>query len=125
MRTSQIKSSYGKLMTTYKNMKVAEADAAKAKKKYEDQKSKMMDHMAHAGTATYKGNRGIVSLTEAEVPSVKDWNKFNKYVMKHKALDLLQRRVSVTAWRDRLEAGENIPGVDKFVKYSLRVAQSK
>lgn len=124
MSTAQIKSSYGKLMTAYNNMKIAEADASKTKKRYEELKAKMMDHMTHAGTATYKGTKGTVSMTEAEVPTVKDWDKFNTYVLKNKALDLLQRRVSTTAWRDRLEAGQKVPGVEKFTKYSLRVNRS-
>lgn len=106
-------------------MKEAETRATIAKSNYEEEKSKMLENMEYAGTATYKGDNGTISLTETVVPTVQDWGQFNKFVLKNAAFDLYQRRVSSTAWRDRLEAGEKIPGVLEYTRQNLRVTQSK
>tara|TARA_R110002167_G_scaffold185793_1_gene386565 strand:+ start:5841 stop:6218 length:378 start_codon:yes stop_codon:yes gene_type:complete len=125
MSVAKIKRNYDKLISSYKAMKEAETRATIAKSNYEEEKSKMLENMEYAGTATYKGDNGTISLTETVVPTVQDWGQFNKFVLKNAAFDLYQRRVSSTAWRDRLEAGEKIPGVLEYTRQNLRVTQSK
>lgn len=67
------------------------------------------------------GKVARVSTYNEEVNQVEDWDKFYTYVHKHKAYELLQRRVSNQAVEERLEAGEKLPGFKKFtiVKVSL------
>lgn len=125
MSVAKIKRNYDKLISSYKAMKDAETQATIAKGNYEAEKRKMLENMEYAGTATYKGDKGTISLTETTVPTVQDWEQFNKFVLKNEAFDLYQRRVSSTAWRDRLEAGEKIPGVLEYTRQNLRVNQSK
>lgn len=54
-------------------------------------------------------------------PRVVDWDAFRAYVSKHKAFELLQKRVSDEAIQERWDAGKEIPGVERFqvVKVSL------
>jgi len=57
----------------------------------------------------------IVELKEGEpAPTVRSWELFYKYIMDNNAFELLQKRVSPVAVREHWEAGEHIPGVDKF-----------
>ena len=75
-----------------------------------------------------KGTLASASVTRMTVPTVKDWTEVFKWVAKKKAWDLLEKRMARVAYRDRLEAGEVIPGVEPFVKVSLsltRVAGGK
>lgn len=51
---------------------------------------------------------------------VLDWAEMQEFILKHEALDLLQRRVSVAAARERLEAGEDLP-VEIEMKPALRL----
>lgn len=72
-------------------------------------------------TSTGKTESGSgYTLTENRVTSITDWPKFINYVIRNKATDLLQRRISSVAWRDRTEDGARVPGIDVFHKWGLR-----
>lgn len=60
------------------------------------------------------GKLARVTVTSKEVPVVKDWPAFYKYILKHKSFDLLQRRLSDAAVKSRIEDGERLPGVETF-----------
>lgn len=66
---------------------------------------------------------GLVCEAKFEdVPQIKDWGAFEKYILRHKRLELLQRRVSPVAWRALLEElGTAVPGVVPFSKRKLSV----
>lgn len=52
------------------------------------------------------GITGAVARVQIEVvekPQVKDWEKFNAYVVKNQRFDLLQRRINETAVEDTME----------------------
>ena len=55
-----------------------------------------------------------VAVVTKEVPQVKDWAKFYAYVAKTKQFELLQKRLSDGAIKERWEAGKAIPGVESF-----------
>lgn len=56
-------------------------------------------------------------------PQVEDWPSFYAYVAKTKSFDLLQRRVSAPAVRERWEANKEIPGISAFQKVDLSIAK--
>lgn len=72
-------------------------------------------------TTGVAGKRARVSVYNSEVPQVKDWDAFYKYVKKNNAFELMQKRLSTKAIDERLDAGEKLPGVERFtvVKVSL------
>lgn len=59
-------------------------------------------------------NGGMAFVTRSEVPTVHDWGPVDRFIIRHKALDLLQRRISVAGWRERLDSGVLVPGTSKF-----------
>lgn len=65
---------------------------------------------------------GTASIKRATFFSISDRRKFDKYVLKHKALDLFQNRISATAYKARLEEGEAPPGVGKFERISISIS---
>lgn len=69
-----------------------------------------------------RGKLAVVGITKSIVPVVNDWNKLYEYIKEKDAWDLLQKRVSTTAYRERLDANEGVSGVEAFVvtKLSLR-----
>lgn len=75
-----------------------------------------------AGLHGGKGALASATILTSVEPSVQDWDSVFKYVQKKKAWDLMYRRLNSKAFRDRLEEGEVIPGVEKFnrVKLSIR-----
>ena len=87
----------------------------------------VVQRLNHAGVTSMRGKRGVFSLTEIVVPHVSDWDKFYQFMRSADALDLLQKRVAVGAFREYIddvdEGGQSkrIPGVraDTIVKPSL------
>lgn len=66
-----------------------------------------------------KGDLCSASVSRSVVPTVKDWDAVYAYIKKKGAWDLLERRMSRVAYRDRLDAGEEVPGTEQFVKLAL------
>ena len=69
-----------------------------------------------------RGKVAVAGITQSTVPAVKDWDKLYAYVKKKGAWDLLQRRLSSSAYRERLDQKEAVPGVEPFIvtKLSLK-----
>ena len=60
------------------------------------------------------GKLARVTVITKPVPQVQDWGKFYAYVKKHNAFELMQRRLSDQAVKERWEAGKKVPGVEPF-----------
>ena len=69
------------------------------------------------------GKRARATVTMKRFPTVADWGKFYKYISKNKAFELLQRRVSEAAVKERWEAGKQVPGVEPFNKAVISVTK--
>lgn len=108
------------------------AERLSFQKKMEDQLEKLKaeekainDHIINTFTkADINGAKGSIctaSLNPFVVPHVKDWPKVWQWIAKNDAWDLMERRMAKVAYRERLEAGQMIPGVERFdgVKLSL------
>lgn len=119
-----IKSTAKKLASERKKLKTLETKTATQKSIVTELSDKMLELMQNMGTLSYKNATTTFSVSKSDVPTVENWDKFNAYILKNGALDLLQRRVSTTAWRDRVEDGQRVPGVTKFNKATLRIKQS-
>lgn len=71
------------------------------------------------------GKKATVQLDHPEFPNVKNWPKLYAYIVKNKAWDLLQKRVSSTACRERWSAKKVIPGVEVFRDTKLKLTPKK
>lgn len=70
-----------------------------------------------------KGKAAVAAITRTVVPQVEDWEPFYGYILKTKQLDLLERRPSRTACRERWDNNVEIPGVKQFEKIGLSVTK--
>lgn len=57
-------------------------------------------------------------------PHVADWDKFWNFIYENKFLHLLEKRPSVTGYRELLTLGRDVPGVEPFAKTRLSVRRS-
>ena len=58
------------------------------------------------------GNDGCtVSIKQELVPTVEDWDQVYQYLIQTKQFELIQKRMSATAFRELLQMGMNVPGV--------------
>lgn len=60
------------------------------------------------------GKLARVSVVTKVIPQVENWDKFYAYIKKKGEFDLLQRRVSDTAVKERWDNGKQVPGVKTF-----------
>jgi hypothetical protein len=70
-----------------------------------------------------KGKKGVARVRRATFYSIKDRRKFEKYVLKHRALDLFQNRISAEAYKARLDEGEKVPGITSFDRFGITVTK--
>ena len=63
------------------------------------------------------------AITKHDVPTVKDWDAYYAFILKHKDFSLLQRRVGEAAVKERWEAGEKVPGVEPFTVIKVSVTK--
>lgn len=77
-------------------------------------KSHIIDTLPKSEASGVAGKLARVTVVTKDIPQVKDWDTFYKYVKKTGQFDLLQRRLTDTAVKERWEAGKEIPGVEHF-----------
>jgi hypothetical protein len=57
------------------------------------------------------GRKANGSIRKSKVPHVVDWDKLYKHIKKTGQFELLQRRASVSAYREVIDDGGRVPGV--------------
>ncbi len=80
------------------------------------QEGKLMRDLQKQEISSGKGKRALVSISIRKAVRLKDRKKIDQYVKKNNAFDLFQNRLNSKAVMDRLEEGEEIPGIsiDEF-----------
>jgi hypothetical protein len=104
-----------------RNARLAADKVAAAHKEVEvGSEQLLIEQMLKQGVSAAGGHLLRVALAGPDyVPQVKDWQAFYGYIQETGAFELLERRPGKAAARERWEAGEIIPGIDKFPVYKL------
>lgn len=96
---------------------IAREDRLAAERKIKDLKEaeqalkfSIMDMLRDSGLKKATGEVATASIRIMTVPYVEDWGLIHKYIRDNDRFDLLQKRLSTTAWRDLHETGVNVPG---------------
>ncbi len=84
-------------------------------------KDKLLAATDKESLSTVKTKLAKTVIRETVVPTVEDFDQLLAYIRKHKAWELLTKRVASEAYRERVEAGERVPGVKPFHKITLSV----
>jgi len=71
-----------------------------------------------------KGGVATAGITRRVVGQATNWDEIYQYVKENDAFDLLHRRISDTAYRDRLEQGEVVPGINPVEVVGLSLNKS-
>lgn len=91
-------------------------------KKQAQLEADIMKLMSEAGTFRAASDAGhTVNMRKQSMPTVTDWATFYDYVSQTKEFDLLQKRLAITAFRDRWNAGTAIPGVESADVWDLSI----
>lgn len=71
----------------------------------------LLKKMDAEGLSRTANDKASVSINEDIVPEVTDWDKVWEAVIAEQDYSLIQRRISSTAYREKLKLGDDIPGM--------------
>jgi hypothetical protein len=97
----EVRTKISKLQTeekTYKRMK-------------EDLESELLVQLEQQGIDRVSNKLCTVSVKKETVPTVEQWDDLYKHIVQTNQFELLQKRMSATAYRELLQLGEQVPGV--------------
>lgn len=103
----------------------ANARVKSFKEDYAEQEQIVKKLMDAVEIDSASGTKAKVKIDRDLVPNISDWAKFYAHVAKTKSFDLLQKRASVTAFRERWEAGKKIPGTEQVTLFKLKLSKKK
>lgn len=83
---------------------------------YEELKTMFLQRMDAEGTTQSRGHTASATVTENIVPNVKDWDAVEAYIRENDAFYMMQRRINTGAYKELIEAGEELPGIETFTK---------
>lgn len=98
-----------------------QAELKEANEMEDEAERAILDAMDAAGVEAVKNGDAHVRKTITQQPQLENYEDFMDYVLKNDAFDMLQKRLSAPAVRERWEAGEVVPGVTAFTKVGLTV----
>ena len=84
-----------------------------------DLEIQLMNAMDNENITSMRGDKATVSISEAVVPTVDSWEDFYTYILETKQPYLLERRPAVTAFREILESGNEVPGLKPFTRRTV------
>jgi hypothetical protein len=71
-----------------------------------------------------RGKTAYATISEDIVPQIENWDDVYAYIKENDAFYLLQRRMTVTAYRELVESGDSLPGANPLKKRSISIHTS-
>jgi len=84
-------------------------------------KNHIIENLPKSEASGVAGKLARVTVVTKQVPQVEDWDAFYKYVKKTGSFDLMQKRLTDAAIKERWEAGKEVPGVKHFNAVSVSI----
>lgn len=112
-----------KLVASREAMRKLQHQIDEIKQKFDADSISLREAMEAQGLQKSTGLLGTVSLKDTVVGHVLDWDKVYNYILRNKAFQLMQRRISEPAFREivELRKGKNIPGIEPFTKKGINL----
>lgn len=82
-------------------------------------KNHIINNLPKSEASGVAGKLARVTVVTKIVPQVKDWDALYKYVKKTGDFDLMQKRLTDTAIKERWDNGKEVPGVERFNVVSI------
>lgn len=99
-----------------------QADAAKAN--FNEAKKELVALLDEQGLKRAGSKLFSVSVLEKESFNVKDWDAVFKHIKNTGDFGLLQRRISSNAYKELLQLGQKIDGVEEYQFYDLSIRKA-
>ncbi len=97
--------------TSLKNLQEKERGFKSRKMELE---ARIVSTLKEQGIDRIGNDNCTVSIKEEVVPTVEDWDQVYQHLLQTKQFELIQKRMSATAFRELLQMGMNVPGVKQL-----------
>lgn len=84
-------------------------------------KNHIIDNLPKSEASGVTGKLARVTVVTKEVPQAQDWDVLYKYIKKTGSFELLQRRLTAAAIKERWEEGKEVPGVGHFTVVDVSI----
>ena len=92
-------------------IKTVQAEEKLLKTQQRELESQISIRMQEQGLDKISNDVCTISLKNEIVPTVEDWDQLHEHITDTGQFELLQKRVSATAYRELIAAGMDVPGV--------------
>ena len=101
----------------------AEAEVKKLKQRRAGLEKELIEDFGKSELEGAQGGYAKAKLVSKDHPQIKDRDALMAYVKEHDAFDLYYQRISSTAWKARIEAGETVPGIEAFTSITVKASK--
>lgn len=98
-----------------------EKEIEELKSEYAVLEDQILAALRAQGLSKSTGGKATVSISENIKPQIENWDEFYKYIHRHKAYHLLERRPSVTGCREVFELRGRLPGAVPYPVITLNM----
>ena len=99
--------------------RVKEAETKEISAELTTVEGKIFARLEDIGVTTAKATLASATITEQVVPVVSDFEQVLKWIKENDAFYMLQRRISSPAYKEILDMGGEIPGVEPYTKRTI------
>ena len=99
------------LVTTRTEIRSLQQEEKALKVHQNDLESEIMWKMEEQGLDQIANDKCTISKKKEVVPTVEDWDVLHQHILNTNQFELLQKRMSATAFRELLQMGIPVPGV--------------
>jgi hypothetical protein len=87
----------------------------------------MKDQMKALGVKSVSTDMGTVTLTTKTRYSTQDWDSFKEFILEHKMVDLLEKRIAQLNMAHFLEENPTVvpPGLNSSTEYDITVTKPR
>jgi len=97
------------------------------KAQQEEIKFAMKDQMKALGIKSVRTDMGTVTLTTKTRYATQDWDSFKEFILEHRMVDLLEKRIAQLNMAHFLEENPTIvpPGLNSTTEYDITVTKPR
>ena len=99
------------LVTTRTEIRSLQQEEKALKVHQNDLESEIMWKMEEQGLDQIANDKCTISKKKEVVPTVEDWDVLHQHIVETNRFELLQKRMSATAYRELLQMEMSVPGV--------------
>ena len=99
------------LTNSKSSLKDLQSQEKTIKQKINELENRIIANLKAQGVDSIGNDMCAVSIKQEIVPTVEDWDSVHQHIIDTRQFELLQKRMSATAYRELQQMGQEVPGV--------------